>query len=508
MKRRQFTWNTITTMLNLIIQFGLSFFLTSYLVRTVGDVAYGFFTMANTVINYALIVTNALNSMSARFIGIGIHSKNIDKACYYYSSVFFADLLFALSILVPSSMAIYHLDSLINIPIELVREVKILFFIVFLNMCCNVIFSVFGCIYTIKNRIDILSILQIVSNLIKATLLIFLYSLFKTSIVYLGIATLVATLVVAGGNIFFIKKYLPELKLSIHLAKLKQKKEIISSGIWNSFNQLSITLLNGLDLIVANLMVSAQAMGALSIANTIPGVISTCISALANLFTPKFLEYYSHGDYRKLLIEVKESIKFMTVISSMPISFLIAFGVPFFELWTPDTDIRLVYTLSVLVLLPQFSGGAINSMNYLYTIANKVKWQAIVLFGAGITNVVAVFTLLKFTDLGVYAIAGVSAILGFVRNFCFNAPYAAYCIKQPKYIFWPDMLKSCGGLIFSVCVGIGVNHIFSLDSWFKLIIVGGGCTIFTGGITSLLVLSRTQKKQICEKIKNEKLGDI
>ena len=70
------------------------------------------------------------------------------------------------------------------------------------------------------------------------------------------------------------------------------------------------------------------------------------------------------------------------------------------------------------------------------------------------------------------------------------------------------MLKSCGGLIFSVCVGIGVNHIFSLDSWFKLIIVGGGCTIFTGGITSLLVLSRTQKKQICEKIKNEKLGDI
>ena len=147
-------------------------------------------------------------------------------------------------------------------------------------------------------------------------------------------------------------------------------------------------------------------------------------------------------------------------------------------------------------------------MNYLYTIANKVKWQAIVLFGAGITNVVAVFTLLKFTDLGVYAIAGVSAILGFVRNFCFNAPYAAYCIKQPKYIFWPDMLKSCGGLIFSVCVGIGVNHIFSLDSWFKLIIVGGGCTIFTGGITSLLVLSRTQKKQICEKIKNEKLGDI
>lgn len=501
MKQNQFTMNTVATMFNLIIQFGLNFFLTSYLVREVGATAYGFFTMANTVVNYALIITNALNSMSARFIGIGVHNNDSDSASHYFSSVFWGDFIFSLIILLPSCMAIFHLENIINIPIDLIHDVKVLFLIVFFNMCGNVVFAVFGCVYTIKNRLDVLSILQIISNLIKVCLLVFLYTLFDASIVYLGIATLATTLVVAGGNIFFTKKYLCNLKLSIHYANLKQIKKITASGIWNSFNQLSVTLLNGLDLVIANLMINAEAMGVLSISNTIPGVISTCISTLANLFTPKFLEYYSHGDYKKLLEEVRGSIRFMTVISCMPISFLIAFGVPFFKLWTPNTNIPMLYTLSILVLLPQFSGGAINSMNYLYTVANKVKWQAIVLFISGIANIFFVFLFLKYTAMGVYAIAGVSAVIGFVRNFCFNAPYAAYCIKQPKFIFWPDMFRSCGCLLFCVIIGLMINRIFVLDSWVKLIVIGGACTVFSGIITALIVLNKKQKQKLFARLR-------
>ena len=87
----QFVSNTIATMVNLLIQFGLNFFLTSYLISSVGSTAYGFFTMANTVVNYALIITTALNSMAARFIGIGVHNNDMEKARKFYSSVFAGD---------------------------------------------------------------------------------------------------------------------------------------------------------------------------------------------------------------------------------------------------------------------------------------------------------------------------------------------------------------------------------------------------------------------------------
>ena len=498
----QFVSNTIATSVNLVIQFSVNFFLTSYLISSVGSTAYGFFSMANTVVNYAVIITSALNSMAARFIGVRIYNNDIEKAGRYYSSVFMGDLLFVLIVILPGTLVINNLERIIDIPVDIIQDVKILFFIVFLNMCCNVVFSVFGCVFTIRNRLDISSLLQMMSNIIKCVLLVILYTNFKPSIVFLGIATLVATLIVSLGNIYYTKKILPELHLGVKLAKLSTIIEVMSSGIWNSFNQLSITLLNGLDLLITNVMVSAEAMGFLSVANTLPGVINICISALSNIFTPNFLKYYSRGDFNQLFIEVKNSIRFMTVISCMPISFLIAFGVPFFKLWTPNTNIEAVYILSILILLPQLMGGAINSVNYLYTVANKTKGPAIVLFVSGVTNVVTVFLLLKYTQLGVYAIAGVSAIIGFIRNFLFNAPYAAHCIHKPIYIFWGDMLKSCFCLGICTAIGVVINYIFVLDTWISLILVGGSCTVVTGGIVAIIVLGKEQKEAIISALKN------
>ncbi len=495
-ENKQFTSNTIYTVINLIIQMGMSFFLTSYLVNTVGSTEYGFFTMANNVVNYALIIANALNSLAARFVGIGIHAHDTEKAKRVFSSVFAGNVIFIAIALVPSSWAILHLESFIKIPPELVSDVKLLFVFVFINLCLNVIFAVFGSVYTIYNRLDLAGGLQAFSNIVKAALLIAMYIRFEASVVYLGFATLVATFVVVCGNIHYTRKYMPKRMFSISLIKISTIIEIVSSGVWNSINQLGVTLLNGLGVLIANIAVSEQAMGYLSVASMLPGVVSMCISTLSNLFTPTFLKLYAEENYTGLLVETKKSIRFMTVISAIPIAFLISFGIPFIKLWTPNTDIHVVYVLSILTLLPNFTGGAINSMNYLYTVANKVKCQALVLLGTGVINVILVFILLNTTNLGVYAVAGVAAVLGFVRNFVFNAPYAAYCIKQPYYIFWLDMGKSVICLIVVSIIGVIINHILKPESWIMLIISAIVFAIISLIILVLLLLRKEERQEI------------
>lgn len=208
--RRQFAVNTIATSLNLVIQFGINFFLTSYLVRTVGSTTFGFWGLANSIVNYAWIIMTALNSMSARYIGIDYHRGNMRQASGYFSSVFVADLTFALIILLPSCIAIYYIDRLISVPPEIVKEVKILFYIVFFNMCWSIIFAVFGCVFIIKNRLDLSSVINIISNIIKAVILILLYWLFRPSIVYLGTATFCVGVFLAITSIIFTKRLTPE----------------------------------------------------------------------------------------------------------------------------------------------------------------------------------------------------------------------------------------------------------------------------------------------------------
>lgn len=504
MFNRQFILNTTAVGLNLFVLFTINFFLTSYLVRTVGSTAYGFFTLANSIVNYALIISTALNSMSARFVGIEYHKKNFEEAIGYYSSVLYGDLIFILSLVVPASILIWNIGGMINVPDNLIDEVKILFYLVFLNMCINVLGAVFSSAFIIKNRLDISSYISVASNLLKAVLLVILYLCFPSSIIYLGIATVITAIFLVSCNYYYNRKLLGEIRLSRKAVRWSLMRIIIIAGVWNSFSQLSVYLLHGFDLLLCNVMVSADSMGYLSIAGTMPNAISSYISTLSSVFTPKFLEYFSKSQLEELTKEVKISVKFMTIVSCIPLCFLVGFGHTFYRLWVPSTNVDLVYLLSVCVILPNFSGAAINSTNSLYTVTNRVKWPSIVLFINGVLNVTVVYCLLRWTNLGVFAIVLVSAILGLIRNMVFNAPYAARCINQPYYVFWPDLFKS-----FSlICVGSSicyyVNSIMNISTWLQLVFVGGFTSMGVALIISVTILSRNQISYIFNKFYNRR----
>jgi O-antigen/teichoic acid export membrane protein len=440
--------------------------------------------------------------MASRFVGYELYNKNTEKANTYFSSVLYGDLLFVGIIFIPASILLWHIQHFINVPDDLVHDVRILFYIVFLNMCISVVGAVFHAVFVITKKLYLDSIRNVVTNILRVIILIALYWLLPTSIIYIGIAALVTGVVAIGCNIFYTRKYLPEIKLKASYVKLSAVKEITASGVWNSFNQLSIVLLHGLDLLICNTMVSAQAMGLLSVAMTLPNAVSSCISTFSYLFTPQFLEHFSRKEFGALKNDINNSIKFMTVISCLPISFLIGFGEPFYQLWTPNTDVQAVFLISVLVILPNFTGAAINSVNNLYSVANQVKWPAIVLAITGVLNVAFIFVLLKCTSLGVYAIVIVSAVIGMVRNIVFNAPYAARCINEKYSIFWPEMFKSF--VVLSVCCVIcySVCHLFSITSWAELILIGGSTVALLAILVSYMILNKSQRNYLIQKIKS------
>lgn len=499
MSSRQFAINTGATTLNLIIQFAINFLLTGYLVRTLGATAYGFFTLACTVVGYATIVSNALNSMSARFVGYEYFNNNIKGAIRYYSSVLYGDIFFVIITGIPAAILIYGLEQYINIPPELVTDVKKLFLLVFLNLCITIGGSVFSVVYVIKNRLDLSSIRNVISNILRVCVLLLFYGYFPASIVYLGYAAIIASFYVLATNIYSSRKELPEIRPSFKALQGSAIKEIAASGMWNSFNQLSIVLLHGLDLLICNQMIGPMSMGYLSVAGTMPNAVSACVSSFGYIFTPQLLEHFSKKEYGLLVKDMRNSIKFMTVISCIPISFLIGFGKQFYTLWTPNTDLTTVYILSVCVILPNFTGSAINSVNYLYTVVNKVKWPAIVLSITGVLNIAFIFILLKTTSLGVYSIVIVSAILGLVRNIVFNAPYAAHCIKQRYNIFWGEMLKSFIILSAASATCYLIGSMTLLDSWFKLICIGGTATGIISILVAMIILNKDQRRMLTSK---------
>lgn len=265
-KNKRLMINLISSIIALAVQMGISLVLTPILVEKLGNEAYGFIGLANNFVSYATIITVALNSMASRFITIAIHRNEEKKANEYFSSVFLANIIMSVVILILLILMIANLNSLLDVPSYLEQDVKITFILVFINFIITLLSTVFTVATFVKNRVDLSSIQQTIGNLLKVVAIIILFWLFQPKIYFISIAAIVYTLYVMIANIHLTKKLAPELKIDVKNFKGSAVLELIKSGLWNSLSNLSSILLNGLDLLIANLFIDSVAMGTLSIA--------------------------------------------------------------------------------------------------------------------------------------------------------------------------------------------------------------------------------------------------
>jgi O-antigen/teichoic acid export membrane protein len=500
MKNKQLAINMAANIFAFIVNLGINFFFTPYLIRTIGKEAYSFFPLANNFIGYVNIITVALNSMASRFITIKIHENNDEGANTYFNSVLISNSVLALILTLPSIFFVIFISSILHIPSEILREVQFLFGFVFLGMILSILTSVFGVATFAKNRLDLSSKRSIESNFIRVISLLLMFSLLRPSVAYIGIANLLVIIFVLTTNIHYTKKLLPDIIVNKKYFNFKAVKELLSSGVWNSVNQLSLVLLTGLDLLIANIFVGVAAAGEYSIVKTIPNFIQQLVGMLVEVFVPQFTILYAQRKHEELLDNINKSIKFMGLMITIPIAFLIIFGDTFFRLWIPGENAGKLYLLSNLTIIPMIVTGSINTIFNVYSVTNKLKVPALVLLITGLVNTLVVFILIKGTNLGVLAIPLVSFTIGLLRNLIFTPIYAARCLNVKWNTFYKAIARGCICALTMMLICYIFKHSLNINSWIKLIITGAVCSISSLFINLFIVFNRSDRKEIINSI--------
>lgn len=506
MEKKRMAINLISTLIAFAINMGINFVLTPYIVTMLGDEAYGFITLANNFVNYASIVTLALNSVSGRFISIKIHQNKKEEANVYYNSVLISNIIMSSIFALISLILIINLNKLIHIPNDMIFDVKLTFTLVFINFILNMFSSIFNIATFVKNRIDLSSSASILGYIIRLFLLIILFCFLKPRIFYISIAAIVYTSIIIGFNYAFTKKLLKEIKFNLKMFSIKAIKEITSLGIWNSINNLSNILLTGLDLLIANVFIGPKAMGVLSIAKTIPSVITTFLGTVGGVYAPKFTILYAEGKKEELVNEVKLSIKVLGLLITVPLAGFVIFGSEFYSLWLPSKttmEINEIQLLSIITLGPVFVSAFVYSLYNINTVTNKLKVPVKVYFGISIISTILVFILLKLTKLGVYAIAGVSSTLLLLNVIFFVPSYAAYSLNIDKLTFYPPIIK---GVTSFIIITIGfylVKLNVQINTWIDLIIVAFIVGVIGYIFNLFIALNKNERKIMLSVIKNK-----
>ena len=121
------TLNFISNLCAFFLTYSISFFLSPFIVETLGSEAYGFVSLATNFTNYISLVTVALNSLAGRFVSVSLFNKEYDKANQYYSSVIAANGIITGVLVVPCAVFILFLERFLDVPTALLTDVKILF---------------------------------------------------------------------------------------------------------------------------------------------------------------------------------------------------------------------------------------------------------------------------------------------------------------------------------------------------------------------------------------------
>lgn len=499
---KQISLTLFLSVVAMAINYMISFILTPYITTNMGAEAFGFVSLAKTISNYGIIATGCLNAFAARYITIAYHKDDIIKANTYFSSVVFANLGLLIITMLFEIFFICKLQVFIKIPTDLLYDVKVLFALDITNYMMLALTNTFTVAAYIKNKLGSVEINNIIAYLTQVVVLIVLYKFFPIRVYYVGIGLFISTLILFILNTKLAKKYTPDLYAKKEMFSWDAVKKLVVSGVWNSINSVGNLLNSGLDLWVSNLMLSALEMGNLSIVKTVSTILSSLEQLLSRPFQPYLLKYYSKRDLDGVVRVFKFEIMFSGYFSSIIFAGLLTFGTIYYKLWTPTQDNLLLYNITVVTAIGFLFEGIVQPLFYTYTLTLKNKIPCYVTIGSGILNVIGMYVLLRYTNLGLYAVVGTTTALGFITFLVFTPLYSSHCLEIKWSVFYPCILRVLGAAaIITIVLRLLFLNIMP-STWFGLIISALFAFIIGIPIFIFTVLRKEDRVLIKNKLKN------
>ena len=492
-ENKQSMISLFTSLMSMLFNICIGFFISPVIVRDLGVEANGFTQLANNFVSYASLLTIAINAMAARFTAVAYHKGETDKAEKYYSSALVANIFVILILLLPASILIMNLQNVLTIQTTRVLDVQILFGFTFLSFFCSNIQSVLHIATTVKNKQYLANILAMVGNAIRILILVILFSCFELHIYYVSMAAGIVAIMMIVGHYAIKQAIMADVHFRIKSFELRAMKEMLASGVWSLVNKCGDLLMTGFDLLLTNILIGSIEMGVLSVAKTIPLNLISLASMLSWNWNPKMMKEFARGDIPQMLRTLDLSAKVSTIIVSIPTIAFCVFAPEFYHLWMPTQDAKMLTILSFLSLLAYTMLAGTSSVYNIFSITNKLKFNSITYIVGAVISIAISVGFVKYTSIGIYAVAGVSSVIVILRNLLCLLPYAARVIGQKWYVFYKYVFLNAGCSLIVAAVAFAVKTIMPMNNWFMFLLACAITGILSAGIMIVVVMRKDQR---------------
>lgn len=437
---KRLAFNVLMNWAAMAVGMVVPFFLTPFVIHHLGDVAYGVWILAVSVVSYLSILDMGLRSAVIRFVSKADAQQKPEDATSAIGAALWVRVLISLGVAVLSVLlALVFPHVFKKVPPDLRHAAQVTVLMCALGVAVTLVSGVFGAVLAATHRFDLLSAISAMQTLARAAGVVLilraghgLISLAYWEVTVISLGAL-ATVAVAW-------KTFPPCRVRIAKPDMVVLKMIWSYSFTTFIFIIAVQIIINSDNLVVGAFISVGMVTFYSIGGSLMNYSGQVVSAVSTTFTPMASNLEAVGKTEELQKLLLRGTQAMLGIG-LPISLaLVLRGKTFIGLWMGPQYKEISGTVLQILLISQFFSVADGTAGSVMMAIDKhkpvAKWAVI----EAILNFVLSIVLVK--TVGIYGVAwGTTIAMAFV-HLTFYPRYVRQVLGIPvRRFLWEGWTK-------------------------------------------------------------------
>ena len=469
------------------------FFMSPFVVHTLGDVDYGVWSLMMSLTGYLGLVELGTQAGIGRFINFYLGKEDIPKVNGIISTgmaIFVA--VGALLLIAGGTLAALMPWIFPKIPAELLPDARIICMLIALNLWMSFLSAPFRQIIQAHERFELTNAVALLVLTVRTTATIF-------ALLH-GYRLVTLALIQVAGSILgqvcvqvFARRVFPQLSVRPSLVSLARFRELFGFSIWAFIAGMAYRLLYSADTIVIAILLGPKQITYYAIGGMLLYKAADFIGQGTSVFRPKIMQDCARQDWSAVRAQYRRSTDLAMGLSILLMVGMIGFGHEFIVLWM-GRRFEVSYTILVILASSWLFTVAYNvAGSTIYLGLNRVKFSALFRMGQGVSNLGLTLVFVLGLGQGIEGVAWGTFYprIGFG---IFGALIAMRWIGMSlRQFFFSTALRWAilGGVFYALC--LAVNLLPLASNWCMFFLKVSLATIVYGPLAWVILLDAGAK---------------
>lgn len=347
----------------LVVEIGVGFVLTPFIIGSLGMASYGIWSLLNNVVGYLGLVDLGIRGSVGRYINHYMARRDAERTNeVVVTALVFLTAMSIVALVVALLLGRYFQVVFPKTPDALTHPIAVALPLLAVGLWLTLVTAVFTQLAVAKDRFDIVHAVNVLQVLLRAGAVVFVL---RSGWGFLGLAVaLVATNLLGAVLHGWIGLALnPEIRPALRWLSRERLREVWRFGVVTFFTRAANQLIYQADGIVVMVFFGPAAVGIYSVATTILQYGQNLVEQVGSSLYPSVTKAGSLRDYEGLAKSFLLQARLGFAIAVLVYAGLIVFGRAFLDLWVgPEyhqaATVLILLSLAELGSLFCSSGGS------------------------------------------------------------------------------------------------------------------------------------------------------